>query len=112
MKKPAPKKANAPLVIAIAALIVAIIGLPIMLLAWVEPHLERDQQASIAIETTTQLKDPLSRLDAIEQKVTQTNASLDELKPFINDVISHQFESASKLSAQALINHLPAVRAC
>ncbi len=94
---------NRPLYISLLSLAVCVIGIPLMLLAWIEPHLENDQKNQISLEVGNQLKGPLATIN-------ETNTSLEDLKPFIRDVINHQFENASKLSPQALEEHLPAIK--
>lgn len=49
-------------------------------------------------------------LSSVKQTTTSTDATLKALSPFIQDVIRHQFESASKLPAAALQGRLPAIR--
>jgi hypothetical protein len=49
-------------------------------------------------------------LHDIQQTVNATKSRLDTLEPFIQDVIKHQFESASKLPTATLQERLPAVQ--
>jgi len=49
-------------------------------------------------------------LSSVQLTVTATDATLKALSPFIQDVIRHQFESVSKLSAAELQGRLPAIR--
>jgi hypothetical protein len=53
------------------------------------------------------IKDTLA---GVQQTVTKTDATLTTLAPFINDVVQHQFESASKLPVATLQERLPAVQ--
>jgi hypothetical protein len=50
------------------------------------------------------------QLTGIQTTVTASESSLKTLTPFIQDVIRHQFESVSKLSASVLQERLPALR--
>ena len=49
-------------------------------------------------------------LSKLEQSTAAADATLKTLSPFIQDVIRHQFESASKLSAVELQQRLPAIK--
>ena len=81
-----------------------------MFLAWLEPHLENDQKNQISIEIGSQLKEPLAKMSETNTRLVKIDESLEDLKPFIHDVIAHQFQNALKLSPQALGTRLPAVR--
>jgi hypothetical protein len=49
-------------------------------------------------------------LQQVSETVNRTQTSLDDLKPFIHDVVTRQFENASKLPATTLQQRLPAVQ--
>lgn len=109
----APKTAkpkDASFYLALASLGVTVIGIPIMFLAWIEPHLENDQKNEITLEVGNQLKEPLAKMGETNTRLAAIEGSLGSLKPFIHDVISHQFESASKLPTGALIERIPALK--
>jgi hypothetical protein len=97
------------IIVALISLVVTIIGLPIMLLTWIEPHLENDQKNEISLEVGNQLKDPIAKMEDANSHLAKIEGTLDELKPFIHDVISHQFENVAKLPAQAIGERLPAL---
>jgi hypothetical protein len=50
-------------------------------------------------------------LGEVQRTVNETKATLDTLKPFIDMVVNHQYELASKLSASVLKDRLPAISA-
>jgi len=52
----------------------------------------------------------LKTLQNIQQTVNRTDTKLNTLEPFIQDLIRHQFESASKLPTAELQKRLPAVQ--
>jgi len=52
-------------VVAVAAFVVAAVGLPIMLASWIEPHLQNDLKNDVKIEVTDQLKEPLKQIAEI-----------------------------------------------
>ncbi len=54
-------------------------------------------------------KGVLETLRDIQEKANATSTTLDTLKPFIQDVITHQFENVSKLPTQALVARAPAL---
>jgi hypothetical protein len=54
-------------------------------------------------------KGVLETLREIQEKANATSTTLDTLKPFIRDVITHQFESVSKLPTRALVGRAPAL---
>ena len=49
-------------------------------------------------------------LSKIQQTTTSTDASLKTISPFIQDLVKHQFENTSKLSASTFQQRLPAIR--
>jgi hypothetical protein len=48
-------------------------------------------------------------LKGLRDTTGRTEATLNTLQPFIQEVINHQFENVSKLSAQAISERLPAI---
>ncbi len=80
-----------------------------MLITWIEPHLRNDQNNAITIEVNKQLAIPTQDIASKNQEIEDLKSSFDVLKPFIHDVISHQFENVAKLPTQTLLQRLPAV---
>ncbi|WP_348260619.1 hypothetical protein P8935_12485 [Telmatobacter sp. DSM 110680] len=95
---------------ALASLVATVIGIPIMFLTWIEPHLENDQKNQISIEVGNQLKEPIKTMGEANTHLSKIETSLDDLKPFIRDVVDHQFENVSKLSSKELGERLPALK--
>jgi hypothetical protein len=104
------KPKDASFYIALLSLILTVVGIPIMFLSWVEPHLENDQKNQISIEVGNQLRDPLSKMTEANTHLAKIEGSLEDLKPFVHDVIAHQFENISKLPPQAIGSRLSAVK--
>ena len=61
--------------IALAALLGSWVGIPIMLLAWIQPHLENDLKSDVKIEVAEQLKDPLKQVGEIAGDVREIKGS-------------------------------------
>jgi len=105
MKRPEPAHRNFPLILASISLVATVVGVPIAFLAWIEPHLQNDQKNQITIEVGNQLKEPLFRMQETNTHLAGIEGSLNDLKPFIHDVINRQFENVSKLPTQVLLEH-------
>jgi hypothetical protein len=56
---------NTDRLIAFGSLLVSIIGVPVMLIAWLEPHLHNDLINDGKIEVANQLKEPLKQIGEI-----------------------------------------------
>lgn len=54
-------------------------------------------------------KGVLETLHEIQEKTNSTSTTLETLKPFIQEVVAHQFENVSKLPPQALLRRAPAL---
>jgi hypothetical protein len=78
---------------------------------WLNHHTEwwnKDVEAQV----TVVLEKPggvQKTLDKVNETVNRTDEKLKTLEPFIQDVIKHQFENASKLPTGVLIAHIPAL---
>jgi hypothetical protein len=66
-----------------------------------------DERINSVLGVPGGIKETLSK---VEQTTSATDTTLRALSPFIQDVIRHQFESASKLSTKALQERLPAMQ--
>jgi hypothetical protein len=81
----APKIAtskDASFYVALISLAATVLGIPIMFLTWIEPHLENDQKNQIRIEVGNQLTDPLAKMSETNTHLAKIEASLEDLKPF------------------------------
>jgi hypothetical protein len=75
----------------------------------------KDEQFNTAVDKRIRLElekpdGVLKALQNIQQIVNKTQTQLDDLSPFIHDVVQHQFESASKLPTATLQERLPAIQ--
>ena len=52
----------------------------------------------------------LPTLRSVQETVKKTETQIDDLKPFIHDVVTHQFENAAGLPTSTLQQRLPAVQ--
>jgi hypothetical protein len=67
------KSKDASFYVALISLAATVLGIPIMFLTWIEPHLENDQKNQIRIEVGNQLTDPLA-------KMSETNTHLAKIE--------------------------------
>jgi hypothetical protein len=66
-----------------------------------------DSRVTSALTQKGGIQDTLGQ---VRDTVNRTHTSLDDLKPFILDIVDHQFENVSKLPTAALQQRLPAVQ--
>jgi len=101
---------SAAALIAILAILVAILGIfasPVFGY-WLEHRNDAvEDEVKKVLSAPGGVFDSLGR---VQGKADAATTSLDDLKPFIHDVIAHQFEKASELSTDALVKHIPAVQ--
>jgi hypothetical protein len=69
-------------VIALLSLAVSVVGLPLVLAAWIEPHLQNDLKNDVKIEVAEQLKEPLKKLEEIAGDVREIKGKLEVLDRF------------------------------
>jgi hypothetical protein len=105
---------NRSWVISVAAILVAIGGWfgSGMFKYWLD-HKDDGLNHLIDGRIEAALKAPsgvLATLSEVQRTTNETDTTLKTLQPFIQDVIRHQFEIASKLPAQELGERLPAVK--
>ncbi len=79
---------------------------------WLNHHNEwwnRDVDARVGtvLEKSGGVQETLKQ---VRDTVNQTKTTLDDLKPFIHDVVTHQFENASKLRISTLRERVPAIQ--
>jgi hypothetical protein len=65
-----------------------------------------DSRISGLLSAPGGVNEKLTKIDATANKI---DASLETLKPFIQELINHQFENISKLPTQTLLQRLPAI---
>jgi hypothetical protein len=91
----APKgKWDKTFALSLAALIVAVVGLPIMLVSWIEPHLQNDLKSNVKNEVTDQLREPLTQIGEIAGDVK-------EIKGILATLGVHTFASLPDSQLQA-----------
>ncbi|MGA2426660.1 MAG: hypothetical protein ABSG07_21885 [Terriglobales bacterium] len=94
----------------LVSLIVTVIGVPIMFLAWIEPHLQNDLKNDVKIEVTEQLKDPLKQIGEIAGDVREIKGKLEVLDPLIRDLTMKRIGEAGNLNTKELVERLPELR--
>lgn len=97
-------------VLALAAFVVAGIGLPLMLLAWIEPHLQNDLKKDVKIEVADQLKEPLKQLGEIAGDVKEIKGKLEILDPLIREITIKRMSEVENLDSKELIPRLPELK--
>ena len=95
-----------PLYISLAALAVGIIGLPIMLASWIEPHLHSDMKSDITIETQSQLKDPIKQLGSMSADIAEIKGELKALDPLIREMTTKRMRETRDFSPADVNSHL------
>jgi hypothetical protein len=96
--------------VALAALLVAAIGLPIMLFSWIEPHLQNDLKNDVKIEVADQLKEPLKKIGEISEDVKEIKGKLEVLDPFIRELTVKRLSEVSNLNPKELVSRLPELK--
>ena len=107
LKKPRNRDGNNwPLITSILALVVTVVGLPIMLLAWIEPHLESDLKNTVSLEVGNQLKQPLADQVRISNDLSEIKGKLEILDPLIRDLTEKRMREAQSLNHKDLQAHV------
>lgn len=64
--------------VGLASLGVALIGLPIIFMTWLEPHLQNDLKNDISVEVTNQLKGPHQQIDTLSEQVNELKGEFEQ----------------------------------
>lgn len=103
-----------PLASSILAIVISIIGVWVMLFAWLEPHLEGDLKKDVTIEVQAQLKDPIKQIGDMAGDVREIKGKLEVLDPLIRQLLPQRVGAIAKdigtLSPQGLKLLLPQLR--
>jgi hypothetical protein len=100
-------------VISVGSLLVAVVAIPatIFIPRWLDQR-KADFNDAVQNKVTATLKEPngvFEKLDKLQASTDKAADTLSTLQPFIQGLVLRGFESASKLSPQALQDKLPAV---
>ena len=92
--------------IALGILVFTIIGLPLIVTSWVEPHLHNDLKNDVKIEVAEQLKEPLKDLRGMATDIAEVKGQLKELSPLLQQMTLKRLHEAENLSPKQLIAQL------
>lgn len=98
------------LVVAITAVVIPLVGVAIMLGAWIEPHLRADAKSDMKNEVTDQLRDPLKQIGDIAGDVREIKGKLEILAPLIQKYTAQRLNEARTLTPKDLVAHLSELR--
>jgi hypothetical protein len=90
--------------VALVALVVSAVGLPIMLISWIEPHLQNDLKNDVKIEVGEQLKQPLQQINELAGDIREIKGKLEVLNPLIQQLIHKRISESKNLSPAELKN--------
>jgi len=106
-KRDTPSKArsnwNRGFMVAVGAFLANAIALPIMLLSWIDPHLQNDLKKDVTIEAAAQLKEPLKQLSGMSSDIAEIKGKLEVLDPLIREMALKRISEAGKLESKNLI---------
>jgi hypothetical protein len=96
--------------IGLASLAVSIVGLPLLLAAWIEPHLQNDLKNDVKIEVAEQLKEPLQDLHKMAADIAEIKGKLEVLDPLIQKLTAQRLTEAERLDSKELLARLPELK--
>jgi hypothetical protein len=97
-------------VISSLAILIAAIGLPVTILSFVEPHLQRDLSNDVKLEVASELKELQPQINEMSGNIKEIKGKLEVLDPLIQELITKHFTDAANLTPKELLARLPELK--